>query len=226
MSNNSEHAADRTTFVETVIVRQMTHRDVASVARIHTLAFPGFFLTSLGGSFLRYYYRMFPTYGGTIALVAETAAGDIAGFVVGSANPRGFYRRLLRRHWFGFTQRGILALARRPFAAPRLLRGLTHPGSNPGGPTVVGLFSIAVAPNAQGGRAGGALMETFLARAAERGAESVFLHTDADGNERANAYYRRHGFIERQVIETPEGRRLNEYWHTLAPTSTCNEDPR
>src|SRR5258708_4024260 len=144
MSNTVNHAADRTALAGPIAVRPMTQGDVAAVARLHMRAFPGFFLTSLGDRFLRYYYRMFPKYGGTIALVAETASGDIAGFAVGAANAPGFYRRLLRRHWYGFALRGLPALARRPLSAPRLLRGLSHPSSNPGGPTVVGLFSIAV----------------------------------------------------------------------------------
>lgn len=216
--SESFHCQELSTRV-TATVRPMKATDVRAVALIHEVAFPGFFLTGLGGSFLRHYYRAFPRHEDTIALVAEAIpGGDVVGFVVGASNPRGFYRRLLKRQWVGFALRAAVALARKPFAARRLVRGLTHPGRNPGGREVVGLFSVAVAPAAQGSRVAESLMSAFLARAAARGARSVFLQTDAHDNARANAYYRRHGFKVQRVITTPEGRSLNEYWRTLEST--------
>lgn len=194
----------------------MTPTDPRAVAAIHLEAFQGFFLSSLGSSFLAYYYRCFPHEPGAIALVAEQGEeGRVVGFVVGTINPRAFYRRILRRHWLGFALRAAGALALHPGAAPRLLRGLTHSGGNPGGKAVAGLFSIAVLPAAHGGGSAAALMRGFLELAAARGARSAFLHTDAAKNERVNAFYRRHGFTVERTLTTPEGRQLNEYWRDL-----------
>jgi ribosomal protein S18 acetylase RimI-like enzyme len=204
----------------------MTSADVSEVVTIHIAAFPSFFLTSLGRAFLSYYYREFPNTAGTIALVAESTNRDtLLGFCVGTRNPRGFYRGLLRRRWIGFAVRATFALLRNPNAAPRLLRGLRHPSSNPDGSGVAGLFSIAVAPSAQGSAVGTALLETFVQRAAGAGATSVFLLTDVVANERANDFYRRHGFSVRRTVTTPEGRRLHEYWRTIASTVGAEPGP-
>ncbi len=62
---------------------------------------------------------------------------------------------------------------------------------------------------------GKVLVEAFLAEARGSGCRRVFLTTDSDGNDAANAFYRKMGFrVERQFV-TPEGRAMNEYWIEL-----------
>ena len=80
------------------------------------------------------------------------------------------------------------------------------------GADVVGLFSIGVLPELQGAGAGKLLVNGFLREAGNRGCKRVFLTTDRDENDAVNLFYQKLGFsIERQY-ETPEGRRMNEYW--------------
>lgn len=54
-----------------VIYRHATPEDIDAIVRLHTVAFPGFFLTSLGGSFLRLLYGAFVDIDGGICIVAQ-----------------------------------------------------------------------------------------------------------------------------------------------------------
>jgi GNAT superfamily N-acetyltransferase len=98
---------------------------------------------------------------------------------------------------------------------PRIARAVVHPGGNPGGDDVAGLFSIGVLPELQGTGAGKTLVAAFLDEAKRRGCRRVFLTTDRDDNDAVNQFYLRMGFHVERQYETPEGRRMNEYWITL-----------
>jgi ribosomal protein S18 acetylase RimI-like enzyme len=189
----------------------MEEGDVARVVEIHLAAFPGFFLSFLGRRFLRLYYRGVLAAPEGIAFVCDAAPGRPAGFVAGTSDPRGFYGRLLRRDGIRFAAASMGALCRRPGAAFRLLRALRHPGENPAGPEIGGLFSIGVLPELQGTGAGRRLVAAFLAEAARRGCREVFLTTDRERNDAVNAFYLGLGFRLARRYETPEGRAMNEY---------------
>jgi ribosomal protein S18 acetylase RimI-like enzyme len=193
----------------------MEKEDVGSVVRIHLTSFPGFFLTFLGPRFLSLYYSGICEAPEGIALICKDPDGEPAGFVAGTINPRGFYSRLLKRHWLKFCLASVGAILRKPTIIARIARGLSHPSQNPVGEEVAGLFSIGVLPELQGTGAGKVLVDAFLSEARKRGCRRVFLTTDRNGNDAVNAFYRKMGFrIERQY-ETPEGRAMNEYWIDL-----------
>ena len=194
------------------MIRQMNKEDVTMVVSLHLASFSGFFLSLLGPKFLRLYYCGVCAAPEGICYVFLNTDRVAAGFVVGSSNPRGFYSRLLKRDWFRFSLASLGAIVRRPSSAGRIARALYHPGENPEGAEVAGLFSVAVHPELQGTGAGKELVTTFLNESKARGCSRVFLTTDRDDNVPANEFYRKLGFrIERQY-ETREGRRMNEYW--------------
>jgi ribosomal protein S18 acetylase RimI-like enzyme len=121
----------------------------------------------------------------------------------------------LKRDWLKFSFASVGTLLRNPRAVRRVARGLLHPGKNPVGDDVAGLFSIGVLPELQGSGAGKKLVQAFLDEARRRGCSRVFLTTDRDDNESVNQFYEKLGFaVEREYV-TPEGRNMNEYWITL-----------
>lgn len=183
-----------------------------ALVHIHTAAFPDFFLTQLGPAFLAAYYSELAADPSGIALVARDDDGVPIGFVVGALDPRGFYSRLFRRKWWRFALVAIPAVLRNPRRVRRVARASRHSGDNPSGTDVCGLFSIAVSPTAQSAGTGRALVEAFIAEARSRGAHAVFLTTDRDGNDAVNHFYIARGFTLERSFETPEGRRMNEYW--------------
>jgi GNAT superfamily N-acetyltransferase len=200
----------------------MKSEHVQAVVQTHISSFPGFFLTFLGPRFLSLFYAGICVAPEGIGLVYLNDSGLPAGFVAGSSNPRGFYSRLLKRDWLKFAFASVNAIIRKPAVIARIARGLFHPGENPVGADVAGLFSIGVLPELQGTGAGKKLVQSFLLEASKRGCKMVFLTTDRDDNDTVNSFYLKLGFrIERQY-DTPEGRCMNEYWINLDIKDTLN----
>lgn len=195
---------------------------VPEVVQTHLASFPGFFLSFLGPRFLSLYYAGICTATEGIGYVYLNESGSPAGFVAGSSNPRGFYSRLLKRGWLKFALASVGAIIRKPAVIGRVARGLFHHKGNPLGDDVAGLYSIGVLPELHGTGAGKLLVKAFLQESARRGCTKVFLTTDRDDNEAVNEFYQKLGFVVERQFETPEGRRMNEYWIDIDCKDTRN----
>jgi colanic acid biosynthesis glycosyl transferase WcaI len=200
-------------------VRAARANDLARVAAAHEAAFPGFFLTLMGRPFLRAYYRMVLEYPKGILLVCEDESG-VFGFVAGCLEPEGFYRAMRARR-LAFVWPICLGVLAHPTTLPRVLAnvrkvrgGGDSPPPRPG--AACELTSIGVDPSASSRGAGQALARAFNAAAAAAGAGFVFLTTDAEGNDRVNAFYEKLGFTVDQRIEHAGGRAMNLYGMDLS----------
>jgi len=193
-------------------VRKMEPEDVEEVVFTHLESFEGFFLSFLGTRFLNLYYSKMQSSAECLAFVCPGEKSEVLGFIAGTINPRGFYSRLLKQHWFRFSLAATGAIFRKPGVIPRIARAVLHPGKSPSGDNVVGLFSIGVRPGLQGSGIGGKLVGRFVEEAASRGCKRIILATDRDNNENTNNFYRRMNFVLKREYATPEGRRMNEYW--------------
>jgi len=194
------------------MIRTLKAEDVAAVVMIHQNAFPGFFLTFLGPRFLKEFYAAFLQESTSIALVdRDSESGRILGFVVGTIQPSGFFKRLLKRRWWAFCFASLGALMRKPASAPRVLRALFYRGSPPGGHDRALLSSIAVDPGSGGRGLGKALVESWVEEVRKRGMPGCYLTTDAVGNEPVNRFYERCGWKVESTYVTPEGRKMNRY---------------
>jgi glycosyltransferase involved in cell wall biosynthesis/ribosomal protein S18 acetylase RimI-like enzyme len=201
------------------VIRNATANDLTSIVKVHQGAFRKFFVTQMGTWVLRLYYGMVVNYRAGILLVSEER-GTITGFVCGFLNPGDFYR--------------LIWANRRAFALPALGALLRHPSlygnvvhairriqtSAVQGPPARSceLSSIAVAPEACGNGLGKTLLREFLQRSWSMNAQSVFLTTDADGNEQANAMYQEAGFECTRRFLQRRGRWMNEYQFHRAPS--------
>jgi ribosomal protein S18 acetylase RimI-like enzyme len=190
----------------------MDAADVPAVVNIHIHSFPTFFLTFLGSGFLRQLYAAIIEDSTGIAIVAKNEDGAIIGFVAGTLEPSGFYRRLIVHRLWRFARAAFMPLVRRPTILPRLLRALTMPQKSQAiGERTALLMSIAVSPDTQRSGVGRALNEAFLNEAFGRGSHRVILTTDRIDNDAANRFYRQQGFRLARTFVTPEGREMNEY---------------
>ncbi len=194
-----------------IALRRMMVDDVEQVVAIHVAAFPSFFLTFLGPRFLRALYRGVLEDPSGIAFVAERDRGIILGFVAGTSSPSRFYSRLLRSRLLRFGLATVPALLRKPAILGRLLRVFSIPAATSSATGRAELMSLGVLPASQGSGAGGLLTERFIEEAKSRGSTTVYLTTDADGNEAVNRFYERRSFLLSRQFTTPEGRRMNEY---------------
>ena len=188
--------------------------DLSSVVDVHLTSFRGFFLSSMGARFLSEFYDsvlLDETHIALVYLIGEA----ISGFVVGTTQPAGFYRRTLKRNWHGFLIAAIPVILQKPFMTLRLLRRLVMATGAAFENDQALLMSIAVNPNEQGKGIGGQLIEEFLKDVKSRGCSSVVLTTDAANNNLVNRFYIGMGFRLLYTFTTPEDRQMNEYVYEL-----------
>jgi ribosomal protein S18 acetylase RimI-like enzyme len=184
--------------------------DVESIVRVHLDAFQGFFLTFLGSSFLKEFYNGVCEDPSGIALVYDDQG--VAGFVAGTVQPSGFYKRLIQKRWWKFGLASLRPLIRKPSIVPRLLRALTLPADVSNLQSKTGtLMSLAVISGCQGRGIGKQLVSSFLEDSRKGGVGIVNLTTDAVDNDITNEFYLRMGFTCARTFATPEGRPMNEY---------------
>lgn len=198
-----------------VILDAMTHADVRPLARLHRAAFPGFFLSTLGESFLVQFYRGFLADETAVSVVARGLDGSVQGAVVGTTEPVDFFGRLLRKRWPGFVLASARAVVARPKAATRLVRAVHYRGNPSAPPHGALLSSICVDPSAQGAGVGRQLVDEWTRHVAERGCRSAFLTTDADDNHAVNSFYQTRGWVLTDNYTTREGRLMNCYTISL-----------
>lgn len=197
------------------VIRKATVQDLSGIVGVHRRAFSQFFLTRLGREFLRRYYRMVIDYRAGIVYVGE-AGGRIKGFVCGFVDPAAFYRLMWNKRR-AFVRPVLSALIRRPSLAAGVLHGVQRiqssaTGSAPATPEgSCELSSIAVAPDANSGGLGSALINAFLEQAWRLDAQCVYLTTDAEDNAAANAFYRKAGFEHTERFLQRKGRWMNSY---------------
>jgi len=194
-----------------LVIREIRREDIGDIVAVHMEAFPDFFLTFLGASFLKEFYRSFIHDDSGVGYVAVGDGGHIQGVVVGPMNPQGYFKRLLKRRFWAFCLASAGALLKKPSVAKRLFRAVFYRGGSPPGPTRALLSSIAVSPTAQGRGIGKALMLRWMQEAKARGAGGCFLTTDALNNEAVNVLYRKLGWTIESTYVTPKGREMNRY---------------
>lgn len=194
---------------------QLSPTDAPQLAVLHQTAFPGFFLSNLGETFLRQFYLGFLGDKTAVTVIAHDSTGTVIGAVVGSTDPNGFFGRLLRRRLAGFAFASATAALRHPSTIPRLLRAIKYRGDSPRGQGAL-LSSICVDPATRTQGLGRNLLAQWELQARLQGARHAFLSTDADGNERVNAFYQRAGWTVASTYKTREGRLMNLYGKKLS----------
>jgi ribosomal protein S18 acetylase RimI-like enzyme len=196
-------------------IARMDQNEVPAVIDVHLRSFPGFFLTFLGSAFLRELYLATIEDLSGIGFVAKDGTW-ILGFVTGTAQPAGFYRRLLQKRWWRFGLAAVRPALKQPSIIPRLLRAFSMPTQAAQQGKHGTLMSLAVHPDAQDRGIGQSLVTAFLREASQRGLEQVDLTTDRDNNDSVNRFYERLGFVCARSFTTPEGRAMNDYLIDLA----------
>ena len=99
--------------------RMAASPDLDAIVKIHLSSFPGFFLTLLGGRFLRLLYKEILEDPEGLLIVAEQQNSVVA-FAGGVTRQTGFYGRLVRKRKWAARYRG------RPCPFPGRKRKLLH----------------------------------------------------------------------------------------------------
>jgi len=183
--------------------------DLATIYEIHKRAFPGFFLTALGPVFLKGYYRAMLLKKDTIFLVER--ADEIIGFACGLEDAASFNFKYMKKNIKQLAFSVCLAVTQRPSILFRVFTRPQDARKQPHRLGMIHLLSIAVDPKASGHGTGSRLLEAFKTEALKRSFSEVYLTTDANGNEKANAFYLKNGFRKINSHSSGNGRLMNEY---------------
>ena len=178
------------------LVRAGSAGDAFAAARLHARHIPTGFLSLLGPSLLARLYRRVARSHDCFLLVAE-GDGKTVGFLAGSLDTRGLFRRFvvldgplvalttgwaLVRHWRQALETLLGARIRQPGVEPN-----TH-GVAAG--VEAELLSVAVDDEYRGAGLGSALTRQFLAEAARRGAGSARVVVGATNDDAVKVYVR------------------------------------
>ncbi|MCC6712519.1 MAG: GNAT family N-acetyltransferase [Candidatus Dadabacteria bacterium] len=193
------------------MIRKALPDDLGDIVTIHMSGFDGFFLSSLGPSFLRTFYMDFLTDENGCCLV-DVEDGRTVGFAAGVIDPSSYFRRTFRRRWPRLILGSLGRVVKNPAVLAKLARrALTYPSSSShGGSDSALLSSIAVLPEFHNRKIGERLLDAFLEESASMGASEVVLTTDRHRNEKVIAFYKKMGFDVKRVFTSYEGRYMYE----------------
>lgn len=198
-----------------MIIRKATINDVDTIVEIHLNAFEGFFLTSLGAEFLRFYYSCFVRSNETVTMIAEDN-GVIYGFSASSKFCKGFNSRLIKSNLIAFGLLSFKLLLIKPISLLRLVKNLSKKGENViDNEDYAELYSIGVCKSAQGKGVGKMLLLKSEQVMKEEGVTRVSLTTDFDNNEQAVGFYHSMGYETFYEFITYPNRKMYRLIKTL-----------
>jgi ribosomal protein S18 acetylase RimI-like enzyme len=174
--------------------RIIIEQDVDDIVDIHIEAFPGFFLTSLGNSFLRLYYRSLLRHREAVAICAVDELSCIVGFCVGTTNSVGFHKRLIINNLFQFGTQFLILLFKKPGSIVRLFFNMEKQPIKQIDGIVAELLSIGVSKSVKGSGIGSVLVKRFEDELILRKAAVVTLTTDYNNNDNVIGFYRNKGY--------------------------------
>ena len=177
--------------------RFATTMDFKLITDLHFKAFKGFFLSSLGVSFMQTYYRTAISHPDSICVCSINDDGEICGFVLGPLVSKGFHKRIILANKLAYCLAGIKIAVTRPNALIRLKNNLDkiNPSSNDDG-MYAEIALIGVSPASQGKGIGRQLFMEFEKEAKKHGVKKICLTTDHDNNDGVVAAYNAWGFKE------------------------------
>lgn len=196
-------------------IRKATINDVDTIVKIHLDAFKGFFLTSLGAQFLKFYYSCFIKSNETVTVVAEEN-GVIYGFSASTKVCKGFNSRLIKSNLFAFTILSLKMLFTTPKSLLRLVKNLTKKGESvEDDEDYAELYSIGVSKAAQGKGVGKLLLAESERVMKAEGVQRVSLTTDFYNNEQAVGFYHSMGYKTLYEFVTYPNRKMYRLIKTL-----------
>ena len=187
-----------------VTVRRMTLDDLDEVVELHILCFPRDFITRLGSSFLRQFYREAIR---EIALVA-VLDGDVAGTQLTFMRASRTFLRMLMSGGVKFAKAAAPTAVQGPWQAGRVALALVKPFQawRPKGEATA--MYTAIHPDQRGKGIAKLLLKRMFAEAELAGVSSI--HGENDDDPKLNSLYESVGFVKGKTRQTVDGRRRVE----------------
>lgn len=192
-------------------IRKGNKGDVENLVSLHEMVFDGFFMTSLGSSFLKAYYISALKLPDTVCYVAEEDDGECLGFVFGRPYAKGYLRRVLKKGILRFAFQGLVLMFIRPKSLLRLARNLDKKdksGAVEDSQDYAEIGLIGVKPQTKGKGVGHRLFNEFAGEVGKMGAKKISLTTDYYNNDNTLTAYKAWGFRVLYEFVTYPDRRM------------------
>jgi glycosyltransferase involved in cell wall biosynthesis/ribosomal protein S18 acetylase RimI-like enzyme len=188
---------------------RVVHRnEYNDLVKVHMNAFKGFFLTSLGESFLKTYYKASLKSQECVAICVRNSSGEIVGFAIGTVLSKGYHKRLLISNFFPFLFEALIIFFTRPNAIIRLLLNMEKSPKYDDDGLYAELLSIGVVDSVKGSGMGKKLIEGFERELLDRCCHKVVLTTDFENNADAVNFYIKKGYSIFYEFITYPGRKM------------------
>jgi len=180
------------------------------IAEIHLKSFPNFFLTSLGYSFLKTYYKSCSKSKEAISICAiDNENKKILGFAVGCINSKGFNKKIIYSNLGAYFYQTIILLFTRPLALIRLFKNFGKGNLSSDKGNYAELLSIGTSPDNRGLGIGQNLLAKFENKVRENGVNTITLTTDLDSNDNVLKFYKKAGYkVYYEFVTFPERKML------------------
>lgn len=191
-------------------IRKANQTDYTILAKKHSEVFPGFFLSTLGVSFLQAYYKALLNHPETICLFAEQE-GKVVGYVVGRTNAQGFLKRVVKKNPVPFAIQGIKLLFTKPASLIRLINNLDKKRTDnevEDKQDYAEIALIGVEPDIKGKGVGHTLLRELEKILKTKGIKELSLTTDYYDNENTLRAYKAWGFSVLYVFTTYPDRKM------------------
>ncbi|RDK84007.1 UNVERIFIED_ORG: acetyltransferase (GNAT) family protein [Idiomarina abyssalis] len=177
------------------MIRLADESDLSSVVDVHMKAFPHFFLTLLGPSFLTSFYKFFITHEHGRLIIWEDE-GTVAGFSAFTSDPAVFFADLKKQKGFSLFCKMFPILFKQPRTVlNKLFRGIFYRGDKAEDIKSGALLSsIGVSPDSAGKSIGSLLLQNTELRLSESKCHLIYLTTDAYNNELTIHFYEKNGY--------------------------------
>lgn len=177
------------------MIRLADESDLPSVVDVHMKAFPHFFLTLLGSSFLVSFYKFFITHEEGLLVVWEDE-GTVAGFAALTSAPDTFFSDLRKRKGFLLFCKMLPIFIKQPKTVLRKLsRGIFYRGDKVEDIKNGALLSsIGVFPEFSGKSIGSSLLQYIEHHLSANKCQLIYLTTDAYNNESTLGFYEKNGY--------------------------------
>lgn len=191
-----------------IALQKATRNDIETIVRVHEAAFPDFFLTKLGTTFLKLYYNSVMHHKDGVLLVCKME-GIIIGLCAGTVLSAGFNTKLIKANIFKFGIESMKILFTKPKALIHLLKNMSKEDSSAGDDgKYAELLSIAVDPKVQRSGAGKAMLLELEKVIKEKGGKRLSLTTDYEDNDKAVGFYKSLGYEPWYDFVTYPNRRM------------------
>lgn len=191
-------------------IRALNHSDCVQVSNLHLKAFPSFFLTSFGQSFLSAFYTAIIKHPNGI-YVGLFDNENIVAFAVGASKKRGFYTEILKSNVVPLLIKSLLSIFKSPSKLMRLYKALiTKDSIEDYILNNATLLSICVNPLYEEKGFGTKILTAFEEIAFQI-SNGISLTTDAVNNDYVNHYYQKNEYVILKQFEQGK-RKMNLYY--------------